>query len=189
MHKGVWVALAVFLFLAASIYGAARYALNQMEAGVVPPPEHEEHAAQMQQYASEDGYTFQYPDTYELSSHASISGDVLVLLPKGYQAPMGGEGPATIAVAVYDAGGKTLEQWVKTDPRSNWQLLVDDRASRPTTVGGKAGLWYHHTGLYETDVVAAEHRGKIILFSVGYNAPTDEVRHDFDHLVESVEFN
>lgn len=188
MPKGVIIGLIVFLILAGAAYVAANYALHQLEVqgGVIVP--REEPQAQTQQYASEDGYSFQYPNTYELSSQPNVAeGDVLVLLPKGYEAPAGGEGPATIAVISYPDQGKTLDAWLKTDPRSNWELIVDARATRPITVGGKQGMWYHHTGLYENDVVAVSHKGRIILFTVGYMTPEDTVRHDFDHLVESVQ--
>lgn len=148
----------------------------------------------MQQYASEDGVTFQYPDTYELSSrtvgNAEREWDVLVLLPKGYVAPQGGEGPPAISMSVFqNPEGMSLEAWVQGDARSNWKMIVDERATRPTTVGGEPAIWYHYSGLYEVDSVAVAHGGRIYIFSGDWLEPNDTTRTDFNALIKTVQFN
>lgn len=150
--------------------------------------------ASMPHYSSEDGVSFMYPDTYELSMHVEGNGErswnFLVLLPKGYVPPEAGEGPPSISMGVFpNPEGLSVEQWVKGDGRSNWKLIVDDRASRPMIVGGKAALWYHYSGLYETDSVAVAYGEKIFLFSVGWLDPQDQIRLDFNNLVSGVQFD
>jgi hypothetical protein len=156
--------------------------------GVTAPQE------QTEQYSSEDGVQFQYPDRYELSSrtegNAERQWDTLVLLPKNYTAPQYGEGPPTISMSVFqNPEGLSAAEWVRGDERSNWKLIVDDRASTTTTVGGLPALWYHFSGLYETDSVAVSANGKIFLFSVGWLEPQDQTRTDFQTLLKSVQFN
>jgi len=148
----------------------------------------------LQQYSSEDGYSFMYPASYELSSrtegNAERQWDVLVLLPKGYVPPEAGEGPPAISLSVFpNTEGLSLEQWVQGDARSNWKLIVDERASRPMTVDGESAIWYHYSGLYEVDSVAVAHDGKIFLFSGDWLDPQDAIRADFNNLIKTVQFN
>ncbi|MBP7770646.1 MAG: hypothetical protein KA066_01895 [Candidatus Pacebacteria bacterium] len=148
----------------------------------------------LEQYSSEDGYSFMYPNTYELSSrtegNAERQWDVLVLLPKGYVPPQNGEGPPAISLSVFsNTEGLSLDAWVQGDARSNWKLIVDERASRPMTVGGEPALWYHYSGLYEVDSVAVAHGGKIFLFSGDWLDPSDQIRADFNNLIKTVQFS
>ncbi len=147
-----------------------------------------------EQYSSEDGYSFMYPASYVLSSRtegtAERQWDVLVLLPAGYVPPQNGEGPPAITLGVFpNPEGLTLEQWVQGDARSNWKMIVDERASRSTIVGGHPAIWYHYSGLYEVDSVAVAHEGKILLFSGDWLEPTDKIRADFNELIKTVQFN
>lgn len=146
------------------------------------------------QYSSEDGVSFNYPDTYELSSrtegNAERQWDVLLLLPRGYVPPEAGEGPPVISMSIFPNPEElSLTQWVQGDARSNWKMIVDERASRPTTVGGEPALWYHYSGLYEVDSVAAAHGGKIYLISGDWLDPADQIRQDFNNLIKTVQFS
>ncbi len=191
MDKRAFVWALVVAVVATGIYFASsRYLLSKLDGtgGVSAPQEH------TLQYASEDGYSFMYPDTYELASRTEGNAerwwDVLVLLPKGYVPPQAGEGPPAISVSVFPNPEELmLEAWVQGDARSNWKMIVDERASRPTTVGGEPALWYHYSGLYEVDSVAVAHGGKILLFSGDWLDPADQIRADFNNLIKTVEFN
>lgn len=170
-------------------FGFSRYLVSKLDGtgGAVAPQE------EFLQYSSEEGYSFMYPNTYELSSHtegnAERQWDVLVFLPKGYVPPEAGEGPATIAVSSFpNPEGFDVETWVKGDARSNWKLTLDDRASTTTTVGGEPALWYHYSGLYETDAVAVAKGDRIFLFTVGYLGREDQVRKDFNALLKTVQW-
>lgn len=189
MKKIVVTILAVALALGVGWYFFSGYLVSKLDGtgGVSAPQE------QMEQYSSEDGVQFQYPNRYELSSrtegNAERQWDTLVLLPKGYVPPVGGEGPPTISMSVFqNPEGFSASEWVKGDARSNWKLTVDDRASKSMVVGGQPALWYHYSGLYETDSVAVAHKGKIFLFSVGWLEPQDQIRTDFNQLVSGVQF-
>lgn len=178
-------AVATGAYLLLANYGAT----NSGGPGGVPAPQ-----SNLLQYSSEDGYSFMYPASYELSSrtegNAERQWDVLVLLPKGYVPPEAGEGPPAITVSVFEnPEGLTLEQWVQGDARSNWKMIVDERASRPIEVGGHPAIWYHYSGLYEVDSVAVAHEGKILLFSGDWLEPGDKIRADFNDLIKTVTFN
>lgn len=144
------------------------------------------------QYSSEDGVSFMYPDTYELSSRtegtAERQWDILLLLPAGYVPPQGGEGPPAISLGVYpNPEGLGLEQWVRGDNRSNFKLSSDQKLT-PTTVGGLPAVAYAHSGLYEADAVAVAVGSKIFLFEAGWQTPSDATRADFQPLLKTVQF-
>ncbi len=186
--------IAGVLVVGALAYGIAfatsRYLVSRLDGtGGVQAPQ-----TTLQQYSSEDGVSFMYPASYELSSrtegNAERRWDVLVLLPKGYVPPQGGEGPPAISLSVFpNPEGLSLDAWVRGDARSNWKLIVDERASRPMTVGGEPALWYHYSGLYEVDSVAVAHANKIFLFSGDWLDPQDPIRADFNNLINTVQFN
>ena len=185
MHRTLGIALAVIV-LALATYAGSRYLANGLGSAALP----QQHLIR---YSSEEGVTFEYPDSYVLSSRTEGSAerrwDVLVLMPKGATLPQNGEGPPAITVGIYpNPEGLTLEQWVHGDARSNWKLIIDDRASTTTTVGDVPALWYHYSGLYEVDSVATVHGGKVFLFSVDWLDPQDTTREDFNRMLDTVTF-
>lgn len=170
-------------------FATSRYLVSRLDGtGRVQTPQNN-----LLQYASEDGLSFMYPSTYELSSRTEGNGerqwDVLVLLPAGYQAPQGGEGPPAIVVGVYpNPEALGLEQWVRGDNRSNFKLSSDEGLT-PTSVGGKPALAYRHSGLYETDAVAVAAGDTVFVFSAGWLDTSDAIRSDFQNLLKTVQFN
>ncbi len=146
----------------------------------------------LNQYSSEDGISFMYPTSYQLSSRhegtAERSWDVLLLLPKGYVPPQGGEGPPAISVSVFDNVEKLpLEQWVRGDARSNFKLSTQGTLAS-TTVGGQGALTYEYSGLYESNAVAVAYNNKIFLLQVGWMTPQDQIVADFKNLLTTVQF-
>lgn len=176
--------LATGAYLLISTYGPAR----QEAPGNTQAPQ-----AGLQQYSSEDGISFMYPDTYELSSrtegNAERQWDVLVLLPRGYVPPQGGEGPPAVLVGIFPNPEElSLDRWVRGDARSNLKLSADQKLS-PMTVGGKEALAYRHSGLYETDAVAVAANGRVYIFAAGWIDEDDQIRRDLQNIIKSVKFN
>lgn len=170
-------------------FAGARYLVSRLDGtgGVHAPQQH------MLPYSSEDGVSFAYPDTYELSSRtegtAERRWDVLLLVPAGYAAPQGGEGPPAISMDVFpNPEGLSLRQWVQGDARSNYKLSADG-AITAGKVGGEEALFYTHSGLYEADAAAVMHGGKVFLFEAGSMSPDDAIRSDFSNLLKTVQFN
>lgn len=185
--------LIVIVVVGAIAVGAAflvsRYLLSKLD-GTGPVPAQQN----LQQYSSEEGITFQYPESYELSSrhdgNAERSWDVLLLLPKGYVPPQGGEGPPAISVSIFSNPEQLdLASWVKGDSRSNWKLAAPGATLASTTVGGVEALSYSHSGLYEFDATVIAHNGKIFLFEAGWQKQDDQIRLDFARMLDTVQFN
>ncbi len=187
--KVVVVIVLVIALAVGTAFGVSRYLVSKLDGTGNPPPEQVGEGAY--RYASEDGYSFLYPMNYELSSQSMGNNvDAIVFLPEGYVPPEAGEGPPTISVAAYPVSeGVEIREWLASDSRSNWQLVIDDRATRATMVDGKEAVWYHYSGLYENDAVAVRHNNRIIIFTVGYLDPSDQIRADFNAIVENVELN
>ncbi len=186
----ILIAIAVLIVVAFGVaFGVSRYLVSKLDGtGGVQTPQQT-----LQQYASEDGVSFKYPDSYELASHtvgtSERQWDVLVLLPKGYVAPQGGEGPPAITMSVFqNPEALGLEAWVKGDARSNYKLSQDG-AMTAGRVGGEEALFYNHSGLYEFDAVAVKHDGKIFLFEAGFDDQANPIRSDFSNLIKTVQFD
>jgi hypothetical protein len=189
MQKAIGIGIAVVVVLGAGWYFFSTYLVSKLDGtGGVQVPQ-----TTLVQYGSEEGVSFLYPNTYELSSrtdgNAEREWDVLLLLPKGYVPPQGGEGPPAIAVSIFpNTEGTGLEAWVKGDARSNYKLSSTG-ALTAGVVGGEEALFYQHSGLYETDAVAVAKGGKIYLFSAGWLSGEDQIRSDFQELIKTVQFN
>lgn len=188
VSKVILVVVALIVVAFGVAFMTSRYLVSKLDGtGIQTPQERRE------LYSSEDGVSFSYPDTYELSSrsegNAERQWDVLVLLPKGYVPPYNGEGPPAISMSVFaNPEGLSLDAWIKGDSRSNWKLAAQDGGLGSTTVGGEPALAYRYSGLYETSAVAVAHKGKIFLFEAGWIAPTDATKRDFEILLGTVQF-
>lgn len=185
--KIVLVVVALIVVAFGVAFGASRYLVSKLDGtGGVSAP--------LTVFDNEHlGLAFEHPDRYvptvSHTGNTESEWHVVTLLPAGYVPPEAGEGPPAISVQdIPNPEGLGVRQWVVGDARSNWQLTIDDRASRNITVDGLPAIWYHYSGLYETDSVAVAANGKIYLFSVGWLEPQDQVRTDFNNLLNTVHF-
>lgn len=183
--------IAVLGLLAYGIaFGVSRYLVSKLDGtGNVETPA----GGMLTHRSSELDMSFHYPDKYEVTTQKSGSGaqawEALVLLPKGYVPPQGGEGPPTITIARYpNTENLSLEEWVKTDSRSNWQLADQDGGLGSTRIDGEEAFAYRHSGLYETSAVAVLRGGYIYHFSAGWLSPEDPIHAEFSALLDSVQF-
>jgi hypothetical protein len=181
------LAIAALALIAGGYLLFSRYLAGRLDGagGVSAPQEH------MLQYSSEEGYSLAYPDTYELSSRTETGGgqvwDVLTLVPKGYVPPQDGEGPPAITVSSFsDAEGLPLEQFLQSEPKTNYGL--SDQVLAPVAVGGKPALAYTYGGLYENDAIAAAANGRVYVFAAGWMQAGDRIRGDFRNVIKSVQF-
>ncbi|MBY0472887.1 hypothetical protein K2Q00_01200 [Patescibacteria group bacterium] len=144
-------------------------------------------------YTSQEvGLEFLYPKTYTLTvrhdSYASAEIHVLTLINASTTVPDMSEGPTAISVIeIPVSGSPDLEQWVRNATISNFNLSPD-KTFTPKNIDGEDGVAYRFSGLYESDAVAVEHDGKIFLFAVSWMDQNDPMRHDFQELLDSVEF-
>ncbi len=134
--------------------------------------------------SAELGITFRYADGFDVQKQQNA----LILLPKDYAAPQNGEGAPTITLAMYDNPQQlTLEQWVRTDTRSNFQLSAN-QVLEFGSFNGEPSIEYKHSGLYENDAIVVGHNGTIYVFSVSWKTPQDALRAHFQDLLSTIEF-
>lgn len=141
-------------------------------------------------YTNSDlGFSFEYPGTYVVEERdldtANRYHKSLVLMPVGYVAPVGGEGPTTINVDVYqnNLDKQSVELWVKGSAQSNYKL--GDGVITPTAVSGVSALSYNWDGLYSGHTVVFAHAENIITVSETFLSPTDKIRSDFQLVINS----
>lgn len=190
MQKAIAVVVAIVVVLGALWWGFSSYLVSKLDGsgGITAP--------QSDLTVFEDahiGLRFVYPNTYVATTthlgNAEREWHQVTLLPAGYVPPQGGEGPPAITVQdIPNPEDVGLEAWIKGDARSNWKLAADPGGLGSTRVGGEYAMAYKHSGLYETSAVAVAKNGKIYLFEAGWLTPQDQIRQDFDALLESVEF-
>jgi len=77
-----------------------------------------------------------------------------------------------------------LEQWLTTS-ESNRNLGSSALVER--TVDGADAVSYHWSGLYEGDTTAFLHNGSIVVVSVTYIAPEDEIRAVYVKILSSLD--
>lgn len=188
MHKPVAITLVIIALIGLAWYGASRYLVSRLDGtGGVHAP-----ADRSQLFSSPAmGLAFSYGEAYEATTTEHGTDErmwhTVVLLPKGYKAPEGGEGPPAITVSDFpNPEHLSLEEWVLGDARSNWKLAAQDGGLGSTTVAATPGLMYLHSGLYETDAVAVARGDKVYLFEAGWQTPEDQIRKDFDTLLSTV---
>jgi hypothetical protein len=197
MQKTLLIVLAVLVVLGAGWYLFSTYLVSKLDGtGGVTAPQEEQGGDRLVRYESSGlGIAFTYLENrYTLTTHTNGSAErewqTITLVPSDFMPVEGGEGPPAITISILDNPEKlTLEQWIKGDSRSNWKLAPDNAQLRAATVGGEEGFAYQHSGLYETDAVAVMHDGKVYLFEGGWLTTNDEIRRDFERLLEKVEFN
>lgn len=148
---------------------------------------------QRQSYASTAyGLSFTYPDTYVLDERditEGIPSHTIVLMDAMAAAniPVGGEGPASIAISIFDAATTSAREWVESSVASNFQLAAGSMTD--TTIDGKSAVAYRTDGLYATDNIVVVHNSRAYMFSVGWVAESDAIVNDFQNLVASVDLN
>lgn len=184
------------------IVGAALYIMLQSDRGTNTPisgTDDSEQVDGMTYYESPDYLiSFSYPDTYVLTQHGeefSNSNDVnrrtIVLMNKiaASQMPENGEGPTVITIDIFQSNvhTQTLEELIRTHPALNFQLSLDQRLTA-TTLAGRPALSYSWDGLYRGYSIATGHSIYYYIFSVTTLEQSDQIRADFDAVLETVRF-
>lgn len=98
----------------------------------------------------------------------------------------GREGPPTISIDFFQNNLDKLEaeQWIRGSNDSNFKLSNGSLAR--ASAGGKEGFAYHWSGLYEGDSIVVSRPDNIIMFSVTYLTPEDEIRQDATAILQSL---
>lgn len=100
----------------------------------------------------------------------------------------GRDGPVAISIDVIDNEFEQLSlyDWLLSDNRSNFKLSPTGSVSS-TTQSGLPALSYHWSGLYEADSVVFSSTNHIILLTVTYITPEDDIRRIFsENILNSI---
>lgn len=134
------------------------------------------------------GISFPYSDAYLVSEGERGTPQhphyAIVLTHKDdVTLPVGGEGPTTITIDIYDVDSlTTLEQWLATTPESN--LGLGSGKTIPLVVGEQDALTYRWSGLYEGITTVLLHNERIVTLTVTYLSPEDQIIKDYQVLVD-----
>jgi len=141
---------------------------------------------------TEYGFSFDYPDTYQVDERVIDNVNrihkVIILLPKGFIPPEGGEGPTTINLDIYqnNLDKLSIERWVKETSNSNYKL--GDGKLTSTSVDGLDALTYNWDGLYRGQTIVFAYKDNIYAMSVTYMTSDDQILKDFDLVYNSFNF-
>jgi hypothetical protein len=102
--------------------------------------------------------------------------------------PVGGEGPAVIAISVFSNTEKQFPlAWAQENLQfSSFNLKTSDELE--AVVGGANAISYTADGLYASDNVVVAHGGYIYVFTGQFMDADSPMRQDFESLVASVQF-
>lgn len=100
----------------------------------------------------------------------------------------GGEGPTAITIDVDQDLSRTAPyddvlSIVQSTSVYNFQL--GDGTYERTSVDGTPAVHYTWSGLYQGETTAFIHNGQVILLSVTYMSPSDQIRTDYQNLLSS----
>lgn len=182
----------VFLGLA----GLAGYLIYSARPEVIPPPivvEEEVEVPALLSYSSST-LAFRYPDTYLLEErdlgnaerrHYSITLAQKAALP----APIGGEGPPTITIDLYqnDLDSLSTDTWIRASNDSHFKLSRNGLIAS-TAIAGNPARSYGWDGLYSGRTIAIARPDYIYAFSVTSLTPEDAILDDFRSLLQTVLF-
>jgi len=135
------------------------------------------------------GVAVDYPSDYV--SETSKDGKHLILMTsedasrlRDPSAPPS-EGPTMITIDTFPLNGKTILDWMKTSPQSNFTLGNGEyQKERINTI---SALVYSWSGLYEATAYAIEGSdGQVVLATVTYITRGDDIVRDFDVILSTL---
>ncbi len=165
------------IVLAALLLGAGGYVAYQ---NLVTPMTPFENAAYR--------ISFSYPGNYAVEERDTPGRHTIVLTDKEAlaAAPQNGEGPTAITFDVFEnPQGLSPEQWVRTNPASNFQLSPNQQLATATQ-GGAESVAYQWDGLYRGESYVFENGTEIVMASVTVLTPEDQIRRDFERILRTL---
>ena len=148
-----------------------------------------------EEYASGDlGIAFEYPSTYTIGEHDLGNGerahrDIVLIAKKDLPSPQNGEGPPAITIEVFQNNieNYTADSVIRSTNFTNYKLSSDGIIAS-TTVGGRDGLEFRWSGLYEGRTVVVTGPNWVYAFSVTFLTPDDAIIDDFERILTAVRF-
>jgi hypothetical protein len=102
--------------------------------------------------------------------------------------PVGGEGPATITMLVFDNPHKEKPlAWADAHVQYS-SINLKQGEVQESVVGGANAIRYMADGLYATDMVVVAHGENVYVFSGAYIDAASDIKKDFSPVISSVKF-
>lgn len=179
--KGPLLGIVIVLALLAT--GAIFYASEAFRPAPTAPLE--------QLYANDFfGFSFSYPVGYILAESevgtVSRKHHVVTIIKEEDAVPrVHSEGPTAITIDVYqnDTNPLSLETWIAS---SESNLRLGNGTLVETSVGGVPAKSFNWSGLYEGESIAFLHAGNIVVISVTYMSPSDDIYKAYQALLASL---
>ncbi len=144
------------------------------------------------------GISFSYNDIYHIEEKNTGNGErsrhtiILTedteenrLVREGKSPPR--EGPTAISIDIFQNLEKqSVESWIKNTSDSNYKL--GDGTLVPLTLNQKDAFSYRWSGLYEGNSVVFTHKDNIVMMSVTFLTPQDQILTDFETLLATINF-
>jgi hypothetical protein len=136
-----------------------------------------------------DGYTIVVPSDNELDRNQVFLR--ALFLTKDYEpfikSFVAREGPTAMTAEAYrNPTGRSVQEWIESDPQSNHPLAVG--TSSTVSYGDTEYITYVWDGLYRADTYITEKNGYIYVFTVTYTDSESLMRNDLKDLLTTVEF-
>lgn len=185
MKRTVAIVLVIVIVL-----GVWWFFQGSVEAPVVEETPHET----LQTFSSDLlGVSFTYPEGYVLTERDIGNGErkahaITLIHGSNLPLPEAGEGPPAIVIEMFqnDLDKQTTEGWIINTSASNYKL--GNGVLTPVSLGGENALRYSWDGLYQGQTIALAREKWVYAFSVTMLTPTDQIRSDFEKVVDSVIF-
>lgn len=95
------------------------------------------------------------------------------------------EGSTAITIDIYkNHEGQSAETWVKGNSNSNYKL--GDNEMQTITVSNIDAISYRWNGLYNGNSIVLRHKGNIVMMSVTFLKPSDEIVRIFESIIETL---
>lgn len=142
------------------------------------------------------GISFSYPDDYFLEEketgtpQRSRHSIVITKNTKGSRTtskdkPENRGEQTSIAIDIYkNFENQNAETWVKGNSNSNYKLGSSE--IQTITVSNIDALSYRWSGIYDGNSVVLRHRGNIVMMSVTFIEPSDEIVRVFESIIETL---
>ncbi len=138
------------------------------------------------------GISFTYPKNYVLNEiEAPGSGMrkhhiINLMRSEDLPAPVGGEGPQSITVEIYqnNLDNQTTENWIRNTSESNFKLSDGNLAS--TTLSNFPALSYRWSGLYEGTTIVTALPSWVYVATVTYLEMGSPIIQDFVQVRDSI---
>jgi hypothetical protein len=144
-------------------------------------------------FASEtSGVSFTHSSDYDVKeTNPSANRQTITLTAKNASTPTAAnpsEAPTSITIDIYKngLGSKTLADWVKAAPESNFKQSSDGYVAS-TTIANRPALTYSWDGLYAANSVVLARNKDVIMVTMTYISATDPIWKDYATVLQTLQ--